>query len=469
MALDYKSISVTTTNGSPTFIYSCGVTSTIIKSILVHNDAGVARSMTLNLAKSGSSSYKVIAKILTVNQVGVDQILTEPLVMNNGDVLQYQASGGDVMLTMNYVENTTSFVGHSVQELTDWSNTNPVNGQIPVWDNTAGEYVPTTTGATISDTSGLPEQSSGTEPWNRYMKNLNSLGPLTDNASSDPEFVLSDTPEDVYFVVENNTLLPAPVPQKLSFDQIIQALMAGPLTDIANDPTNNLSLATFTGSGGLGDFNNDGQVGTGDLLNFLTWFGDSWAGANSGIFQESKMRFTDGVNTIINDTTWTTLEFDSADYTVTAGTQNVTVDHTTNHSVKFESQTSPYALKDVLNKCIELKTETGLLALVDTEVASQSITIRATIDLYDSSDVALGNQGVFEWKEESFDQAGISNWTQPGVLQITNDLIATECGVTDGMENGSFNSVVITLQAKTNGSNATIDLRTPTITIKQLN
>jgi len=467
MALNYKSISVTTTNASPTFIYSCGVTSTIIKSILVHNDAGVDRSMTLNLAKSGSSSYKVIAKIGEVNQLAVDQILTEPLVMNNGDVLQYQANGANVMLTMNYVENTTSFVGHSVQELTDWSSTNPTDGQIPVWDNATGQYVPTTSGATLTDTSGLPEQSSGTEPFNRYMKNLDSLTALTDGSANSPEDVLSGTPSNVNFVVENNTLSPAP-PQKVTFDQIIQALMVSPLTEIANDPNNNLSLATFTGSGGLGDFNDDGEVGSGDLLDFLTWFGNSWAGSNSALFQESKMQFSDGLATMLNDTTWTTLQFDSADYTVTAGTQNVTVDHTTNYSVKLASQTSPYLLKDVLNKYVELKTQSGQLAYVTTGMASQRITIRATIDLYDSSDVALGSQGVFEWKEQSFGEAGTHLWVQPGIKDITNELIATECGVTDGMENASFHSVVITLQAKTNSGNATIDLRTPMITLKQL-
>lgn len=466
MALDYKSISVTTSNAAPTFIYSCGVTSTIIKSILIHNDSGVARSMTLNLAKSGGSGYKVIAKISTVNQVAVDQILEDPLVMNNGDVLQYQANGADVMLTMNYVENTTSFVGHSVQELTDWSTANPTNGQIPVWDNASGQYVPTTSGATLTDTSGLPEQSSGTEPWNRYMKNLNSLAALTDGAANPPEDVLSGTPSDVNFVVENNTLSPAP-PQKVTFEQIIQALIAQGLTDVANDPANNLTIDTFTGSGGIGDLDNDGSVGSNDLIQFLVYFGSSWAGANSAIFQESEMEFSDGVLTALNDTTWTTIQFDSADYTVVAGTQNVTVDYTTNHSVKFESQTSPYLLKDVLNKYIELKTRNGVLAFVTTELASQRITIRATIDLYDSSDVALGSQGVFEWKEEIFAEAGINVWTQPGVFQITNDLIATECGVTDGMENGSFNSIVITLQAKTSSGNATIDLRTPMITLKQ--
>jgi len=124
-------------------------------------------------------------------------------------------------------------------------------------------------------------------------------------------------------------------------------------------------------------------------------------------------------------------------------------------------------MKDVLTKSIELKTSSGLLAYVSTEVASQRITIRATIDLYDSSDVALGSQGVFEWNEGSFGAADTHAWMFPGILEISNEEIATECGVTDGMDNASFHSVVITLEAITNGGNATIDLRTPQITLKQ--
>jgi len=179
------------------------------------------------------------------------------------------------------------------------------------------------------------------------------------------------------------------------------------------------------------------------------------------------MTFTDGVNTLLNDTTWTTIQFDSADYTVTAGTQNVTVDHTTNHSLKLTSQTSPYLLKDVPNKYIELSTEEEVLAIVTTEISNQRITIRATIDLYDSSDIALGSQATFEWHEKGFWEASTHAWTYPGVRTILNSEIAALCSVTDGMENGSFHSVVITLQAKTNSGNATLDLRTPVITLKQ--
>jgi hypothetical protein len=299
------------------------------------------------------------------------------------------------------------------------------------------------------------------------MKNLNSLAALTDNASSDPEFVLSDTPQDVYFVVENNTLLPAPVPQKLSFDQIIQALMAGPLTDIANDPTNNLSLATFTGSGGLGDLNNDGEVSTADLLEFLTMFGNSWTDPVQSLFDESVFTFSDSDIVTLNDSTWTTLSFDLGDYSVTAGTQNVTVDHTTNHNVKFASQTSPYLLRDVPYKEILLNAVNGEFAEVTTDIANQTITVRAVIDVFNISGVALGAQGYFDWTEKTFGQAGTKTWNGPGQKQITSSEIATECGVTDGLDNTAFDSVVVTLQAKTDAGEATIRLKKPRITLRQ--
>lgn len=464
MALNYKSYQFESTASQSVVPVNCNTTSCLVRSATVYNATGSDLTCIPRVQKSGEVQLDL--KAFSVGTGQTVSLLIEPVILENGDQFKVSLGGAGLRLFVSYVESTAVLNATSVKELSDWSTTAPADGQIPVWDNASGQYVPTTSGATLADTGGLPEQSLGTEPLNRYMKKLDALDPLTDGAANLPEDVLSDTPGNVNFVVENNTLSPAP-PQKVTFEQIIQALMAGPLTDLANDPNNNLSLATFTGSGGLGDLDNNGGVGTNDLLEFLTYFGTSWAGANSGIFQESIMEFDDGVLTTLNDTTWTTLEFDSADYTVTAGTQNVTVDYTTNHSVEFESQTSPYLLKDVLNKYIELRTKTGVLAYVTTELASQRITIRATIDLYDSSDVALGSQGVFEWKEESFDEAGISFWGQPGILEITNTLIATECGVTDGMENGSFNSIVITLQAKTNSGNATIDLRTPMITLKQ--
>jgi len=464
MALNYKSYQFESTGSQSVVPVNCNTTSCLVRSATVYNSTASTLTCIPRVQKDGQAQISLKAFSITSGQTV--SLLIEPVILENGDVFSVTFGGSGLVLFVSYVESTAVLNATSVKELSDWSTTAPADGQIPVWDNASGQYVPTTSGATLTDTSGLPEQSSGTEPWNRYMKNLDALDPLTDVGANVPEDVLSGTPGNVNFVVENNTLSPAP-PQKVTFEQIIQALMAGPLGDMANDPNNNLSLATFTGSGGLGDLDNDGAVGSNDLIAFLIYFGNSWAGSNSGIFQESIMVFEDGLATILNDTTWTTLEFDSADYTVIAGTQNVSVDYTTNHSVEFESQTSPYLLKDVLNKYIELKTNTGALGLVQAELAGQRITIRATIDLYDSSDVALGSQGVFEWKEESFDEAGVSVWVQPGVLEITNDLIATECGVTDGMENDSFNSIVITLQAKTSAGSATMDLRTPMITLKQ--
>jgi len=476
MANNFKSVEITrTAGGSPTLV-NCTTTSAIVSSILVAvADAGSAvnpvASMELFLQKSGGSvvSLKIIKAGTNFLVKGTTtEMLEKNIVLENGDALIMTfgtfSGGGSVTVVANYMERTASVATSNLADLNDVSSAAATSGQVLAWDGT--QWEPTTSSGTLTDTGDLAEQSSGTEPLNRYMKNLNSLAALTDGVSSAPEDVLSDTPGNVNFVVENNTLSPAP-PQKVTFDQIIQALMVGPLTDIANDPSNNLSLATFTGSGGVGDFNNDGEVGSGDLLDFLTWFGNSWAGANSNLFQPSKMTFTDGVNTLLNDTTWTTIQFDSADYTVTAGTQNVTVDHTTNHSLKLTSQTSPYLLKDVPNKYIELSTEEEVLAIVTTEISNQRITIRATIDLYDSSDIALGSQATFEWHEKGFWEASTHAWTYPGVRTILNSEIAALCSVTDGMENGSFHSVVITLQAKTNSGNATLDLRTPVITLKQ--
>ena len=465
MALNYKSYQFTSTGFQSVVPVTCSTTSCLVRSATVYNSTVADLYCKVKVQKSGASSYVDFVKF-TVTTGETKSILIEPVILQNGDSLQVTFEGNGMSLFVSYVESTAVLNATSVKELSDWSTTAPLNGQIPVWNNTLGEYVPTTSGATITDTSGLPEQSTGSEPWNRYMKNLDLLDVLTDNASNDPEDVLSDNPSDVNFVVENSALT-TPRPQKVTFEKIIQALLAGPIGDLASDPNNNLSLATFTGSGGVGDFNNDGEVTTADLLTFLTNFGDAWSNVSNTTFVPSVVEFNDSDIVTLNDASWTTLSFDLGDFTATAGTQNVTVDYTTNHDIKFASQTSPYLLKNVPYKEVLLSVISGNLAEVVTQMADQTIDIRAAIDLYDSVGTSLGARGHFVWANKSFPEAGNNNWSGPGTLEITSSEIATQCSVTDGLENTSFDSVVVTLQAKVSSGTATMQLNKPKVTLRQ--
>jgi hypothetical protein len=463
MALNYKSYQFESTDAQTVEAVDCTTTSCLVRSATVYNSTGSGIGCTPRVQKDGLS--QVDLKAFTIAGGETVSLLIEPVILENGDSFWVSFGGPGLVLFVSYVESTAVLNATSVKELSDWSTTAPADGQIPVWDNASGQYVPTTSGATLADTGGLPEQWSGTEPLNRYMKNLDALDPLTDLSSSDPEDVLSDNPGDVNFVVENNTLSPAP-PQKVTFEQIIQALMAQGLNDIANDPNNNLSLATFTGSGGVGDLNNDGEVSTADLLSFLTNFGATWTDPIQSLFTPSVVKFTDSDNVIL-DETWTTLSFAQSDFTVTAGTQNVIVDYTTNHDIKFVSQTSPYLLRNVPYKEILLSAHQGNLASVTTQVADQEISVRVTIDLFNVGGTALGGQGYFDWTSKTFKEAGTSVWLGPGMIEITSSEIATQCSVTDGLDNTSFDSVVVKLQAKTNGGGATLNLNSPRITLRQ--
>jgi hypothetical protein len=463
MALNYKSFQFESTASQSVVPVNCNTTSCLVRSATVYNATGSDLTCIPRVQKSGEVQLDL--KAFSVGTGQTVSLLIEPIILENGDQFKVSLGGAGLRLFVSYVESTAVLNATSVKELSDWSTTAPADGQIPVWDNASGQYVPTTSGATLADTGGLPEQSSGTEPLNRYMKNLDALDPLTDLSSSDPEDVLSDNPGDVNFVVENNTLSPAP-PQKVTFEQIIQALMAQGLTDIANDPNNNLSLATFTGSGGVGDLNNDGQVSVADLLSFLTYFGSTWTDPIQSLFTPSVVKFTDSDNVIL-DEAWTTLSFAQSDFTVTAGTQNVIVDYTTNHDIKFASQTSPYLLRNVPYKEILLSTHQGNLASVITQVADQEISVRVTIDLFNVGGTALGGQGYFDWTSKTFKEAGTSFWLGPGMIEITSSEIATQCSVTDGLDNTSFDSVVVKLQAKTNGGGATLNLNSPRITLRQ--
>jgi hypothetical protein len=428
MPLNYKSIQKSSTAAQTIEVYECTVTSALVKSISIYNGSGGSADVTAKIQKSGESQ-RVLYQNKAIGNDTTIQILDEVVILENGDTIFIEFSASDIDSTTMLVENVSAL--------------------------------------SASDTSQLPQQSSGVEPWNRYMKNFDSLDTLTDSSSSNPEDVLSGSASTINFVVENNTLSPAP-PQKVTFSNIIQALILQGFTDIADDPGNNFSLSTFTGSGGVGDLNDNGSVETADLLAFLVTFGSSWSNAANSLFQDSVVSFSDGVYTAINDTTWTTLPFDSGDYTVTAGTQNVTVDDTTNHDIKFESQASPYLLRDVPYKEIYVYAPPGQFALVTTSLANQRITVRLVVDLFNSSDGSLGAQGTFEISEASFGSSAAHPWINAPInVEITSQQIGDACSVADGLDNANFYYAVVSLQAKTNAGDGTIKLRKPKITLRQ--
>jgi len=159
MALNFKSYQFTSTAAQGVNAITVTTTTALVRLIKFHNGStsGTADVEVL-LSKSGSGQKTIIKKQLNANE-NFDA-LVDMLALENGDVLRIDFGAANVSVLISYVESTTSFEGHSVAELTDWSNTAPTNGQIPVWNASAGEYVPTTSGSTISNTDELSEGST---------------------------------------------------------------------------------------------------------------------------------------------------------------------------------------------------------------------------------------------------------------------------------------------------------------------
>lgn len=155
MALNFKSYQFTSTGSQGVNAINVTTTSVLVRLVKFHNGNASAVDVEVKLTKSGGTGKTIIKKQLATGE-NFDA-LVDMLAIETGDVLRIEFGGSGVSVLISYVENTTSFEGHSVVELTDWSNTAPTNGQIPVWDAASGEYVPTTSGSTISNTDDLSE------------------------------------------------------------------------------------------------------------------------------------------------------------------------------------------------------------------------------------------------------------------------------------------------------------------------
>ena len=91
MANNYKSVKADLTTTSNTTIYTCPVSATaILKSILVTEDAGSGTDVSMTITTSGAVVYNLFkTKAIAAN--ATDELLTNPLVLNGGDILKVQA------------------------------------------------------------------------------------------------------------------------------------------------------------------------------------------------------------------------------------------------------------------------------------------------------------------------------------------------------------------------------------------
>jgi hypothetical protein len=289
------------------------------------------------------------------------------------------------------------------------------------------------------------------------MKGFNALDQLTNAAAETAAEALYGSPASIKFVAEN-TDLSTIKPMKVTFQDIIQAIIEVGANDLAADPSNDYDINTFTGSGGVGDLNGDGVVSVADLLEFLITFGQAWGSSSSNLFNPSTIEFTDSDAHQIG-TNITTITFSSGDVTVVdAGTQTITVDNT-NDLVEITSLNSTLDLTLVPSKEITFSSYANSAAYVSTTQANQTIVLWAYIRLYDSSSVQLGTTAQIFLGNKTFAQAQAGQvWETFNPVTVINSTILSGTGHTSGWNNSNVDKYDIRLAAQTNGGGATIQL-----------
>ena len=105
MANQYKNAKLDLTDTDNETLYTVpAATTSIVKSILVSEDAGATPTITVTLVNSAAAVFSLYkTKALTAN--GTLELLSSPLVMEESEILKVQASAGNQLhVIMSFLE-----------------------------------------------------------------------------------------------------------------------------------------------------------------------------------------------------------------------------------------------------------------------------------------------------------------------------------------------------------------------------
>ena len=92
MANNYKNAKVDLTTTNATTVYTCpAATTAIVKSVLVSEDSGNSVTVTVNINDTSSAVFSLF-KVKAVGANTTVELLTAPLVVEESEVLKFQAA-----------------------------------------------------------------------------------------------------------------------------------------------------------------------------------------------------------------------------------------------------------------------------------------------------------------------------------------------------------------------------------------
>jgi hypothetical protein len=451
MANNFKSLQQPfTISDQTTDLLTCSVTSIIVSKVQINVIPSGTGKFHIFLTKSGQGTVKLATKkwASSVDDQVYD-LIDKAFVLENGDTITGQtvSSATTVQCTVHYMEKTASVATSNTSDLSDVSTISPNDGQVLVYNASLQKYEPANVSSALGtavDTGDLPEETvggGGSEPLNRYMKNIGGLDDLTNTSGSSSAVTLYSEPEKARFVVENNDLSKV---QKVSFSDIIAAIIQVGANDIV--AAGYADASVFTGPTGVyGDLDGSGNVNTADLLEFLTTFGNTW-GVTSSLFSPTLITIQDTSGTSRTSYTGTEIQMvlpASAYVTVDPGTQSVTVDYD-NELVVIESAGSSVPISAWTNMKVQLSGLFGCSVFT----AGDAVTVECRYTLMNPTGGVLSSGVTDIISNKSIDSAGTDSQVTVD-LNLNSAVLESTTQITGGWTNADIDKIEFSFYAYT--------------------
>lgn len=141
MPNSFKSIAYNTIgDNSNENVYTCGVVSSVIKSLSVYNtDASTAYAISAKIYKAATTTtytinFQSIAARSSWSVIPSDG----SIILENGDKIQVSTSKAGLVVSMSFMESSTSVTGINLSAIADVSDTAATDNQVLTWDTATG-------------------------------------------------------------------------------------------------------------------------------------------------------------------------------------------------------------------------------------------------------------------------------------------------------------------------------------------